>query len=230
VKDWGLLEALYSQRSIRDYTDEPVTDEELHFLLDTAVKAPSGGNRQPWAFVVIRKQETKHTLGQLFLRSFEAYTERVRGMAEKGIPEAQRQVERWTNNTNFGAFQKNFEKAPVMILVCADERVSSGVHPGPQAAVMSMNSLYGSIFPAVQNILLGCMSLGLGAVPTTLHSYYENEVKELIGIPEHFRTVCLLPIGHTEKRYGPTRRIPAHEKTHWDRWNDQRQWEPRTRA
>ena len=77
-----------------------------------------------------------------------------------------------------------------------------------------------SIYPAVQNILLAARGLGLGSVITTLHKRYEDEIKELLGIPENVETAALLPIGHPtdDVGYGPTRRAPVEEVTFWDRW------------
>jgi nitroreductase len=51
-----LLEALRTRRSVRQWTAEPVPDEQLKELIEAAAKAPSGSNTQPWAFVVIREQ------------------------------------------------------------------------------------------------------------------------------------------------------------------------------
>lgn len=51
-----IFDALHTRRSIRTYTDAPVTDEEMHTLLDAAMIAPSAGNSQPWEFVVIREK------------------------------------------------------------------------------------------------------------------------------------------------------------------------------
>jgi nitroreductase len=53
-----LFEAIRQRRSIRSYTKEKVTDEEINVLLEAAIRAPSGGNRQTWRFVIIRKPET----------------------------------------------------------------------------------------------------------------------------------------------------------------------------
>lgn len=51
-----LLEALRTRRSVRQWTAEPIPDEQLKELIEAAAKAPSGGNTQPWAFIVIRGQ------------------------------------------------------------------------------------------------------------------------------------------------------------------------------
>ncbi len=51
-----LMEALRTRRSVRQWTTDPVPDEQLEELVEAAARAPSGGNTQPWAFVVIRDQ------------------------------------------------------------------------------------------------------------------------------------------------------------------------------
>jgi len=50
-----LLEALRTRRSVRQWTAEPIPDEQLRGLIESAVSAPSAGNSQPWAFVIIRE-------------------------------------------------------------------------------------------------------------------------------------------------------------------------------
>ena len=50
------LEAIRTRRSIRAYTDELITDEQIDALLSAAMQAPSAGNQQPWHFIVIRKR------------------------------------------------------------------------------------------------------------------------------------------------------------------------------
>jgi nitroreductase len=49
-----LVEAMRTRRSVRQWTSDPVSDENLEQLVEAAARAPSGGNTQPWAFVVIR--------------------------------------------------------------------------------------------------------------------------------------------------------------------------------
>ena len=53
------LELVKTRRSIRAFTDEPVTDEQVQKVIDAARWAPSGANSQPWEFIVIREQKTK---------------------------------------------------------------------------------------------------------------------------------------------------------------------------
>ena len=100
-------------------------------------------------------------------------------------------------------------QVPLLILACIE-------HDGSAPAT----GRGGSIYPAVQNILLAAQGLGLGSVLTSLHRRYESEIKELLGIPDNVETVALLPIGFPAagSRYGSTTRQPVSEVAYRDRW------------
>ena len=57
------LETIFARKSVRQYTDQAVTDEQVETLLKAAMAAPSGMNRRPWRFVVIRDPEVRAALG-----------------------------------------------------------------------------------------------------------------------------------------------------------------------
>ena len=79
---------------------------------------------------------------------------------------------------------------------------------------------YGSIYPCVQNILLACRALGLGASLTTIHHMFEAELHKRFGIPDDLGIVALLPIGYPQGTFGPVSRQPAEELTHFDTWGN----------
>ena len=56
------LKLIFERRSIRAYTEEPVADAELKALLEAAMAAPSGNDRQPWRFVVVRERAALNRL------------------------------------------------------------------------------------------------------------------------------------------------------------------------
>jgi len=218
MSDMALHEAIFTQRAIRAFTEDPVSDEDVNDLLEAAVRAPSGGNRQPWHFVVLRDPEKKAAVRDSYLKSWNAYKERVAAQAP-ARPEAAATLERWRKDPAGDRFAENLDKVPVLIIPCLDMRVLSFGDDPLNPSVMTMNSVYASIFPAVQNLLLTARAKGLGAVLTTLHCQYEDEVKRALGIPAYVRTACMIPIGHPAAPYGPTRRIPPGERTHPDGWN-----------
>ena len=71
TEDIGLFDALYSQRAIRYFKPDPVSDELIHKLIEAATKAPSGSNKQGWKFLVIRDQATKDIIGDYYKRGWE---------------------------------------------------------------------------------------------------------------------------------------------------------------
>ncbi len=59
-----LIDTIYSRRSIRRYTEEPVSEEQIKTLLEAAMAAPSASNRKPWHFVVVTERETLDRLAE----------------------------------------------------------------------------------------------------------------------------------------------------------------------
>ena len=207
--DIGLFEAIYTQKAIRRLKPDPVPDELIDKLLDAAIRAPSGGNQQPWSFIVIKDPETKKKIGEWYLDAWNQTYDRIpqeqRDKFEPPFARVYRSAQHLAHHMG---------EAPVQVLVCARAT------PVPNAIVGA--SHYGSIFPAVQNLLLAARGLGLGACLTTLHKMHEQEVKDLLGIPENIETVALIPVGYPLGRYGPVERRPVEEVVHRERWDASR--------
>ena len=198
----GLFEAIDTQRGIRKFKSDPIPDEMITRLLQAAIKAPSGGARQGWSFIVIRDQETRRKIGDL-------YRSGARFDIRSDMTGQEKRV--------YGAAQyleDHMEDVPVFILAC--------IQADPGAAVPGA-----SIYPAVQNILLAARGLGLASVLTTRQMRFEEEIKQLLGIPEDVVTAALLPIGFPAEgsRYGPTRRRPLGEVAFNDHWGESWQYQ-----
>jgi nitroreductase len=170
----SLFDAIHSQRAIRHFSAQPVSDEAIETLLNAAIHAPSGGNRQPWRFVVIRDADLKRRLGQWYLAAWQT---------------AIADMEAITQPYRHGAeLAQHMATVPVLILACIDHG-TAGIGPGPVTRGAS-------IYPAVQNLLLAARALGLGTVLTTLHTQYEREIKALLHIPDPVETAALIPVGY----------------------------------
>jgi nitroreductase len=217
MSEMGLFEGIRTLRAIREFTDEPVSDAEIATMLELAVCAPSGGNRQPWHFVVIRDPSTRRTIRDYYVDVFRRYREGVVRQAAEGHAAAKAQVARWERSGSPDAFAESLDRVPVLILVCLD-RQRLGFSSADPAEPLPPTA-WASIYPAVQNLLLAAHGLGLGAVLTTLHMPHEAEIKTLLSIPAHVHTAALVPVGHPRRKHGPPRRIPASERTHRERWN-----------
>ena len=199
-QDIGLFDALYTQRAIRHFRQDPVPDELLRKLVEAATKAPSGGNRQPWSFILILDDDVKRRIARYYKESWYA------AYGSEPTPGESLQAHVRASATYLA---EHMQDVPVLILVCLE-------HDG-SPSTMSRGS---SIYPAVQNLLLVARGVGLGSALTTLHKRYEDEIKEMLGIPDNVETAALLPIGYPAEgvEYGPTRRSPVEEVTHWERW------------
>ena len=65
----GLFEAIYSARAIRRLKPDPVPEELVSAVLDAAIRAPSGGNAQNWAFIVVRDVELRKQIGAIYRKA-----------------------------------------------------------------------------------------------------------------------------------------------------------------
>ena len=167
-------------------------------LIEAATKAPSGSNSQPWKFVVIRNEALKRRIGEYYRTVWQAEYRPLAARLQGSV------------RASSAYLAEHIHEAPVLILACIQ-------HDGSPGAMRRGASIY----PAIQNLLLAARGLGLGGVITTMHKWqHEQQVKELLGIPEKVETAALIPIGYPTDgvRYGPTRRKPVAEVTYWDRW------------
>jgi nitroreductase len=225
MADISLFEAIYSARSLRRLKPDPVPDELITRILDAAIRAPSAGNAQNWAFVVVRDAGLRHQLGVIYRKASDI-AEAV--YAARGRPPhlSDRQFARMLEG---GAHLWNhLGEAPVLLIPCQPRPLVPPREKLPPAVAAHYDNELAyaarirgaSIYPAVQNILLACRALGLGVVITTNHIRCEDEVKSLLGIPEDVDTFALMPIGWPIDKFGPLTRRPLAEVVHTDRWSD----------
>jgi nitroreductase len=208
VPEIGLVEALYSLRALRRLAPDPVSDDDLRFLVDAATQAPSASNGQHWAFVVVTDREQRRRLGELY-REVGRRVIRDEALASGRLaPETQRVYR------NAMRLVEGLAEVPALIVVAG-----RGPHPGDPARAAAW---YGSLFPAVQNLMLAARARGLGTTLTTLHKLREREVKAVLAIPDDWETVALIPVGRPLGSFGPPRRAPSAQVTHWERWGGRR--------
>jgi nitroreductase len=217
MPDIGLFEAIHSARSLRRLKPDPVPEELITKVLDAAIRAPSGGNAQSWAFVVVRDGDQRQKLGAIYRKASDI-AEAV--YAARGRPPhlSEQQFARMMAAGKY--LWDHMGEAPVLLVVCAGRpALPSAIAARWDEEVAYADRIRGaSIYPAVQNIILACRALGLGTVITTNHIRCEEEVKALLGIPEDVSTFALMPIGWPIDKFGPLTRRPVAEVVHADRW------------
>jgi nitroreductase len=208
-----LGDAIRTAVTSRYYTDEPVTDEQLQTAFDYARYAPQGGNRQPVRFIVVRDQDKRNQLAEWYRVPWKAY---LAGAQEGEIGVGSTKAERVLKNADH--FAEHLQNVPVMVVACAH---LDGVHPTDTDLERLSVVGGGSIYPAVQNFLLGCREAQLGAALTTLLCIFEPQVKELLGIPEDVITAAHIAVGHRPKDFpSALDRIGLNEVVYADSWGD----------
>lgn len=129
------METIYGRRAVRDYLESAPSPEELSALIESAIQAPSGMNRQPWSFVVVTGREA---LAQCSAKA-KAYLARTLG--------DQRLVGHLAEMLASPAFNI-FYNAPALVVICATD-------PDP----MSLKDCC----LAAQNLMLAAQATGLGS-------------------------------------------------------------------
>jgi len=223
VPDIGLFEAIYSARSIRRLKPDPVPAELITAVLDAAIRAPSAGNPQGWAFIVVRDPDLRRQLGAIYRKASDI-AEAI--YAARGCPThmTERQFARLMTSGKY--LWDHMGDAPVLLIPCAHrpslpprENLPPDIAAHWEDEFAYAERIRGaSIYPAIQNIILACRGFGLGTVITTNHIRREDEVKALLGIPEDLSTFALMPIGWPIDKFGSFTRRPLAELAHTDRW------------
>jgi len=213
-----LYDVMRTTFAARDFTDDPVPDALIHKILDNARFAPSGGNRQGWKVVVIREQATREALVDLMRPVFRRYfAQRQAGEAPFNTIRPTRLADAEIAATDPPeAFLRAIAFAPVVLLVLVDLSVvaSMDAHLSRVGVVSG-----GSIYPFVHNILLAARNEGLGGTPTTFVAGQEDELKALLGIPEHMAVAALIPMGRPVKQLTRLKRKPVEDFTMLERWD-----------
>jgi nitroreductase len=189
-------EAIRKRRSIRKFKPDPIPEEKIRLLLESARLAPSGTNTQPWRFIIVKDNGTKKKLQEAAhnqrhvksapviivccadLKAFKEFSERVDELIESGaLPERTREV--------FIPYLKKgmdtVTKDALMIAAAANVAI------------------------AVEHIVLQAVEIGLGTC--WVRWYEDDKVKEILDIPEYVEVMALLPVGVPDEEPAPRPRL-----------------------
>jgi nitroreductase len=200
-EDVPLLEGMRTTRAIRRLRPDPVPAALIRKVCEAATFAPSGGNRQPWKFVAVTDPERRAWVAERYRRGFHAYIAPALEAAKApDFPEANRRMQRAALY-----LADHLHEVPVHLFVAGWKRRDE---PQLQA-----------LMPAVQNLLLACRAVGLGASLTTLHRTFGAECDRMLGLPEGCPSCALIPIGWPLGKYGRPPRRPVDEVLFWERYD-----------
>jgi nitroreductase len=218
-----LREVMRSTGAVREFTGEPVPDDVVHGILDTARFAPNGGNRQGWHVMVLRDPAMRARIRDLYGLGWREYVAHTR---QQKVPFAPGPDGRWTapavdleaarSTPAPNTFGEHLDTAPVLLVVAVDLTVLAVTDNG-----LDRQSIVGgaSIYPFCHNILLAARDVGLGGVMTTVLARQEPAVRELLHLPGGWALASLLVLGHPVKQLTKLRRDPVESFATVDRFD-----------
>jgi nitroreductase len=169
-----VFEAIKKRRSVRAYTSEKVSDEDVERLIEAARWAPSAGNIQPWEFIIVTNAETKRRLSDAALH------------------------------------QTFIEKAPVVIVVCADVVRSSWGYGSRGTNLYCLQDTAA----ATENVLLAAQALGLATC--WVGAFHEDEVAKAVNTPRNVRPVAIVPVGRPAEKPSARPKRSMREIVHYE--------------
>ena len=218
MAEMGIYEAMRTLRAVRRLRPDAIPDEVLHRVLEAATWAPTGGNAQPWRIVVVKDPALKAALGKLYNQRWIAYAKQYRSaIPASASPEARARAQRTLAAGDY--LGVHFGQTPVVAIICFNPK-NMAITDARQERVSVVGG--GSVYTAVENLLLACRAEGLGCVLTTLLCESEPEVRKLLAIPDPWYTAAAIPIGYPVGRgHGPLIRRPIEQLAFLDTWGNQ---------
>jgi nitroreductase len=207
------LDAIATTRAVRRYRPVPIHEADLASILWHATRAPSGSNRQPVRYLVLRDgpaaTEAKALLGAAFRSGWGAKRgahgfDRGSG-ADAGSPKARAA-------RAMQAYVDNFEATPVVVLVCFVRWRAPHVSEGA------------SVYPACQNLLLAARALGYGGALSMWHAVVDADLRRVLRIPDDVVIAATITLGVPAGRHGPVRRLPLRDVVFDGTWGADAAW------
>jgi nitroreductase len=226
-----VAEAIFTTGAQRRLKPDPIPGWTIWAVLDAAIRGPSGGNGQRWAWVVVTDDEVKRQIAAWYLEAWNALSMGRRARLRRAVKQVVGRrgevsemepgapsppvASTGPDDRNYRSGEhlaKNIASAPVWIFA-----VVTGIKGEP--SVVDGADIYG----AVQNLMLAARKYGLGTTLTMLHRQHEKEVAATLGLPRDARALALIPMGYPESgRFFTSRRHPVETVTHWEQWGERR--------
>jgi len=170
-------EVVVKRRSVRKFKKDAIPEESLGKVLDAGRWAPSAGNCQPWRFLVVTDSEIKAKIASNCTNFSKEHWKRFSPARAKYLA------------ARGGSWDKSYMRG-VPILVVLFYRLQEN---------LSRELVLGSVWMAVENMLLAATDEGLGScVYTFLNRNEENKLKHILKTGQRDRIACIVQLGYTE--------------------------------
>jgi nitroreductase len=206
------MKVIQDRRSIREFTTELVSEEDLALILEAGRQAPSGENAQPWRFIVVKDEATRKKMGAIA----------GGGSGRRFTAEfvTQRMQQRFASLEDEAKKKAAFEKL-------TSGKVSTFMADAPvNLVIVGKKDVWDTPYDtsaAIENILLMVTALGLGAcwvIAPCIDIRDEERIKDLLGIPEGFKAISILSLGHPTRVHRPRPRMALKDLAFSEKWGD----------
>ena len=199
----SFMEVVDLRRSVRNYTDTAVSEEDLKMILEATRWAPSGENAQPWRFIIVRDKDNKEFLskiskagsGRRFTGEFLSKQMQARFT---GLEDEEKKMAAYKKLTS-GEVSAFVKESDVIVIVFGKKEVWD--LPFDTSA-------------AIENMLLAVAAAGLGAcwlVAPCIDIRDELKLNAYFGIPEDYKTISIISIGEPSRFPRPRPRLSLEE-------------------
>ena len=214
------LKAIRYRRSVRSYTETPVSEKDLEQLLRLALLAPTGSMSQAWSLLVVRDAEQRAALADMVIKGGGEYFTIMRPPAEGHSPEQHAEASHAYAEQVLGSYRT----VPVWIMgLVVPRNLFPESYSEQEALADEMSVAF-----AMENLFVAARAKGLGTVPTIFHWWAEDELRERFNLPAEVRIPVVTPLGYpTEFPEGHPPRLAAIKRpwrtlVHDDRWGNPR--------
>ena len=208
-----VFEALYTTRAMRRVKEDPIPEDVIKSILDSAIRAPSGSNRQDWKFVVVTDKDVREKLSDIYKETWDYYVKSFYNNSEdlgaSNLKDKDQieSVKRISNSASW--LEENYNKVPLLVLA------------------FSRNDPTGSsIYPAIWNLMLAARGHGIGTCLTTVMSFKTDDVYEVLEIPtdKGWALNATITAGYPLGKWGGAERKPVEEVTYLNKWGESPDW------
>jgi len=204
------LEAIRTLRSMRSLNPDPVEPQKLRIILEAAGKAPSGGNSQPWEFILITDPMVKRKLRDLVVDGLRVYGNSNLRIPKEGIDD-------FLDPSNpVAGMAYGTDRTPVLILACLNTKRAKRLTD--EWSDLEEQANWASVFPAVQNLLIAARAVGLGTAVSIFPLFKMKELRELFKLPDYVKPGILVYVGYPSGRFSEPKRSPIESFIHENAW------------
>ena len=186
----NVLETATKRKTTRKFKTDPVNDEDIRYILETAVQAPSGSNIQPWRFIIVSNPDQKQKIREAAEKGEQAFYESISEERKK-----------WYNAKGLSPAKPMLTQAPILLIVLGDT-TAPNYKP--------------SVWVSISYAILAAEERGLATVTYTPSD--PGLVTAAVGAPDNFLVESILPLGYSDDSKLKEDRKGVSEVSFRDKW------------